>query len=72
MQNLMLKETKSMAKDSQNDAKTDAQINEISMRCRNLRFLVFRKEYSVKIVFLHDQGDQNQTQINQKSVPKRG
>ena len=48
----------------QNDAKMDAKIIEKSMRFRNLRFLVFCKEYNVKIVFLHDQGYQNQRKIN--------
>ena len=33
----------------------DADIDEKTMRFRNLRFLVFYKEYNVKIVFLHDQ-----------------
>ena len=61
-----------MPKGSQNDAKMDAKIDEKTVRFRNLRFLVFYREYNVKIVFLHDQGYQNQPQINQKSMQKRG
>ena len=63
---------KLMPKGFQNDAKIDAKIIEKSMRFRNLRFLVFCKVCNVKIVFLHDQGDQKQAQIKQKSMPKRG
>ena len=44
-----------MRKCFQNDAKTMSKIDDKSMKCRNLRFLVFREEYNVKIVFLHDQ-----------------
>ena len=51
-------------KASQNDAKMDTKIVEISIRFQNLRFLVFCKEYSVKIVFLHDQGCHNQSKID--------
>ena len=50
-------------KGSQNDAKMDVKIIEISMRFRSLRFLVFCKESNVKIVFLHDQGWQKQSKI---------
>ena len=63
-----------MAKGSQNDAKMDAKIIEKSMRFWNLRFLVFCKEYNLKIVFLHDQGYQKQAKINQnlqKSIVTR-
>ena len=56
----------------------DAKIIEISMRFRNLRFLVFYKEYNVNIVFLHDQGCQcqkstkNQTKIDAKTRLEKG
>ena len=48
-----------MRKCCRNDAKTRFKINAKSMKCQNLRFLVFCKDYNVKIVFLHDQGCQN-------------
>ena len=41
------KESKMMPKGFQNDAKMDAKIDEKTMRFRNLRFLVFYKEYNV-------------------------
>ena len=44
---------------SQHDTKTVSNIDDKSMKFRNLRFLVFCQEYNVKIVFLHDQGCQN-------------
>ena len=47
-----------MRKCSQNHAKTRSKINDKSMKCWNLRFLVFSEEYNVKIVFSHDQGSQ--------------
>ena len=47
---------KIMRKCFQNDAKTMSEIDDKSMKFRNLRFLVFCEEYNVKIVFLHDQG----------------
>ena len=59
-------------KGSQNDAKMDAKIIEISMRFRSLRFLVFCQMPNVKIVFLHDQGSQKRSKIHQKSMQKRG
>ena len=52
------KEWKLIPKGSQNDAEMDAEINENSIRFRNLRFIVFCREYNVKIFFLHDQGCQ--------------
>ena len=65
------KETKIMPKGFQNDAKMDAKIDEKTMRFRNLRFLVFYKEYNVKIVFLHDQACRksikNRSKINAKT-----
>ena len=49
----------------------DAKIDEKTMRFRNLRFLVFYKEYNVKIVFLHDQACRksinNQSKIDAKT-----
>ena len=35
-------------------------------------FLFFAKSISLKSFFLHDQGDQKQAKIHQKSMPKRG
>ena len=66
------KVTKCIPKAFQNDAKTDTKIIEKTMRFRNLRFLGFCKEYKLKIVFLHDLGNQKQAKIDQKSMPKRG
>ena len=48
-----------MRKCFKNDAKTRSKINDKSVKFWNLRFFVFREEYNVKIVFLHDQGYQN-------------
>ena len=45
------KQSKIVPKGSQNDAKMDAKFDEKTVRFRNLRFLVFYKEYNVKIVF---------------------
>ena len=50
---------KFMRKCFKNDAKTRSKINDKSVKFWNLRFLVFSEEYNVKIVFLHDQGNQN-------------
>ena len=36
--------------------KVDTEIYEKMLRFRNSEFLVFGREYNVKIVFLHDQG----------------
>ena len=36
--------------------KVDTEIYEKMLRFRNSQFLVFGREYNVKIVFLHDQG----------------
>ena len=49
---------------SQNDAKMGSKIDGKSTNFRNLRFLVFCREYNVKIVFLHDHG-------YRKSIKKR-
>ena len=49
------KDEKIIPKGSQNDAKMDKK----SMRFRNLRFFCFCREYSVKIVFLHEKLCQN-------------
>ena len=61
-----------MPKGCQNDTKTEAEIDEKTMRFPNLRFLCFYREYNVKIVFLHEQRSQKQIQIRQKSVRKWG
>ena len=62
------KETKMMPKGFQNDANTNAKIDEKTMRFRNLRCLIFYKEYIVQITFLHDQAcrksTKNQSNIN--------
>ena len=46
-------------KRSQNDAKTVSEIDDKSMKIQNLRFLVFREEYNVKIVFYMIRGTRN-------------
>ena len=67
---------KCIRKCSQNDAKTMSNIDDKSMKFRNLRFLVFCEEYNVKIVFLHDQGYQksikSQSKINANSMLEKG
>ena len=42
----------------QSGAKIDAETYEKRMRFRNPSFLVFCREYNVKIVFLHDWGSE--------------
>ena len=53
----------------------DAEIDEQLMRFRNCQFLVFCREYNVKIVFSHDQGCRksikNRYQIRHKSKTEK-
>ena len=44
-----------------------SEIDDKSMKIRNLRFLVFCEEYNVKIVFLHDQGCQKCLKLRLKN-----
>ena len=50
---------------SLNDAKARSNINDKSMKIRNLRFLVFCGEYNVKIVFYMSRGIRNQSKVDE-------
>ena len=58
------KDEKIMPKGFQNDDKIDAKMDKKSIGFRNLRFLCFCREYSVKIGFLHDLGARNSSKIH--------
>ena len=66
------KVSKMYAKRVQNETKMDAKINEKTMRFRNLRFLVFYKEYNVQIIFYMIRYAENRSKTDQKSMQKRG